>query len=130
MNSHKPLLALAVVAVAALAPSATHGQIPFTDFVWTGNTNSNWQQDGNWDMADFPNAGDHTANVTVGTDLTIDVGATDVTIAALTLDGTTFDTDINISSSGGRLIGDKHAATPGRDRLAGALRRRPHLRFV
>ncbi len=63
-----------------------------------------WQVDGNWVQPGFPNSGAIGATVAVGSDLTLNVGDTDVALAALTLDATNAATDVNLVSSVGRLV--------------------------
>lgn len=78
-----------------------------------------WQVDANWSTATFPDDpgrvdGDQTVidnvvganlSVALGGDLTVDVGATDVTVAALRLGGTAGAVTTTVSSAGGgRLV--------------------------
>src|SRR3989304_2827316 len=65
-----------------------------------------WRVDGNWVQPNFPNSGTHGAIVSPSSDLTLNIGlpGADVAVALLTLDATSASTDINISSSGARLV--------------------------
>jgi autotransporter-associated beta strand protein len=75
-----------------------------TEFGWTGGANSNWHDAGNWDLAGFPNSGLHSASISVGADLTVDLGASNATVAALALEGTTNGTAIVVGSTGGGML--------------------------
>lgn len=88
----------AVICVAQIATAQ------LTEFNWTGGVNSNWHQNGNWDMNGFPNAGNHAASIATGSNLTVDLAASDATIAALTLDGTSPGTAIEIASTGSGIL--------------------------
>ena len=90
------------------------------DRVWiAGNGTQQWQLDANWNPAPFPNDPGRVdpdmtvitpvvgANVAVNlaADLSVDVGATDVTVAALTIGSGSGAVTTNITSSGGgRLV--------------------------
>ena len=103
MKSGKILSAFAVTVVTVLL---TEPATAIDEFQWNSALTGSqiWQNNGNWSLADFPNAGDQGAVIAVDSDLTVDVGITDVAVALLTLNGTTGGTDIDISSSGGRLL--------------------------
>ena len=103
MNVGKHLSAVtAVIVVAIMAPFA----VAIDDITWTSalTGSQQWQVDGNWAPATFPNSGDDNAIIAVSSDLTLDVGPADVAVVALTLDGTNAGTDIDVTSSGGRLL--------------------------
>lgn len=80
-----------------------------TEYTWTSGSGSGllWQQNGNWDQADFPNDPQHVANLSVplGGNLTVNVGTTgnDVTVAGLTMGGTSGMVTTDITSSGALL---------------------------
>jgi fibronectin-binding autotransporter adhesin len=110
-NSSKMLLGAAAAAVVAgLVPSSARA----TDYVWTTTAGGalNWQDPANWGGVAFPNAATDTANLSVGltSNLTVDVGATDVTTGALTLGGTAGAVTTNVTSTGGLLIFNNSAA--------------------
>ncbi|TWU25562.1 hypothetical protein [Bythopirellula polymerisocia] len=97
--------------------SSIHAQFEadFTEFQWVGGTGSQiWQNDTNWDLAGFPNDTDPldmdypTANVSMGlgTNLNVSVGTTPVTIAGLTMGGTSgaVTTEISSDGPGGQLV--------------------------
>ncbi|MBU6222859.1 MAG: hypothetical protein KGR24_08940, partial [Planctomycetes bacterium] len=85
------------------------------DYTWNvpaGGAQS-WKTAANW----LPNTGapttaDDTANLSVGLtgNLTTDIGATDVTVGAITIGGTAGPVTTNISSTGGNLILNSNAA--------------------
>src|SRR5688572_20719174 len=89
-----------------------------TDHVWVGGTgNQQWQVDTNWDPPMFPNdpgrmdtseaaispVEDANLSVNLPANLNVNVGATDVTVAALTIGGMSGAVTTNVTSSGGRL---------------------------
>lgn len=93
------------------------------DHIWVGGTgNQQWQENSNWQLngmsTTFPNdpgrvdpdpsviSNVEGANLSVnlGANLNVDVGSTDITIAALTMGSTSGAVATNITSSGGRLI--------------------------
>ena len=86
----------------------------FTEYSWVGSAGANnWQDGANWDLAGFPNELDPndmdypTANLAVplSGNLNASVGTTPVTIAGLTLGGTSSAVTSEISSgAGGQLI--------------------------
>lgn len=94
----------------------SHGQpLPtFTDYQWIGGTGTqNWQDNANWDQADFPNDIDSEdeiypvadLGVGLGADLTVNAGTTPVTIAGLKLGGTLGAVTTEITSgTGGQLV--------------------------
>ena len=89
------------------------------DHLWVGGTgNQTWQVDANWNPIPFPNDpgrvdGDEiniadvvgaNLSVNLAANLNVTIGATDVTVAALTIGGTSAPVTTNISSAGGRLV--------------------------
>jgi autotransporter-associated beta strand protein len=90
------------LAIALGIGPVTQGQL--TEYTWTGGAGTNWHQDGNWNVSGFPNAGTHSAVVSSGSNLAVSLGGTNATVAALTLDGTSPATSVEIASSGGILI--------------------------
>jgi fibronectin-binding autotransporter adhesin len=109
---------LAVSAFLTLA--ATSSAQLLDDRLWTGATgNQLWQVDANWNPQPFPNdpgrvdAAPTTISPVIGANLSValaanlnlDVGATDVTVASLTLGSTTGAVTTNVMSTGaGRLV--------------------------
>jgi autotransporter-associated beta strand protein len=101
-----------------LLPAIAQAQLD--DRLWVGGTGSQqWQLDTNWNPAPFPNDPGRVdpdpavitpvvgANLSVNlaANLNVDVGATDVTVAALTLGSTSNPVTTNVTSSGaGRLV--------------------------
>lgn len=81
----------------------------FTEHKWNAGAGSlDWQVNGNWDLGVFPNDTDSmdgiypTANLSgaYGSNLTVNVGTTGVTIAGLTLGGTSSVVTTEVSSGG------------------------------
>lgn len=81
----------------------------FTEFQWIGGTGSqSWQSDANWDLPDFPNDTDPldmdypTADLSVGlgANLNVSIGTSPVTVAGLTMGGTSGVVTSEISSGG------------------------------
>src|SRR5262245_4413525 len=95
--------ALATGAVAVLLATRVSA-IDYFDWKASLVGNQVWQQDGNWVQPNFPNSGTSGARIVVGSDLTLDVGATNVAIAELLLNGTASGVDTNLGSSGGKLV--------------------------
>jgi autotransporter-associated beta strand protein len=99
-------LFVATATVIAVVSSAK-AQVALTEFVWDNSKTGNqqWQQSGNWAPSGFPNGPLQTANLSrpLSANLNVNVGATDVTVAGLTLGGTSGPRTTEISSSGGRL---------------------------
>ncbi|TWU27752.1 beta strand repeat-containing protein [Bythopirellula polymerisocia] len=98
------LFAVSMLLSAWISPA----EAQLTEFLWNGSTGAqNWQQNGNWDMANFPNDPQHVANLSVGlgSNLTIDIGTTgnDVTIAGLNIGGTAGSVTTDLVSSGATL---------------------------
>jgi fibronectin-binding autotransporter adhesin len=106
------------VGILAVFAQITAAQL-ITDHVWVGGTgNQEWQVDTNWDPPMFPNdSGRMDTSETVispveGADLSVNlpanlnvnVGATDVTVAGLTIGGMSGAVTTNVTSSGGRLV--------------------------
>lgn len=97
---------LPALAVSLSAIGSAQGQV--TPFIWKDTLTGaqDWQLDGNWTTAGFPNNEVHTASamVALGGALNLNVGATDVTVAGLELGGTSSAVATTVSSTGGRLI--------------------------
>jgi fibronectin-binding autotransporter adhesin len=89
------------------------------DHLWIGGAgNQLWQLDDNWNIAPFPNdpgrvdtnemliSNVEGANLSVSlpANLNVDIGATNVTVAALAIGGTSGPVTTNITTSGGRLV--------------------------
>lgn len=106
------------VAAALVIASPAMAQL-LTDHIWIGGTGSQqWQVNTNWDQGMFPNDPGRAdadvaaidpvigANLSVNlpADLNVSVGATDITIAALTLGSTSSPIATNITTGGGRLV--------------------------
>ena len=91
-----------------------------TDFIWNQGLvgNQDWQINGNWNMPGFPDDPGRIdldpmvidpvigANVSVAlaSNLNLNVGATNVTVASLTMGGTSGPVTTNLTSSGGVLV--------------------------
>ena len=91
------------------SPTQAQVEADFTEFQWIGGTGSkNWQDNANWDLTGFPNETDPndmiypTANLSVGlgSNLNVNVGTTPVTVAGLTLGGTSGIVTTEVSSGG------------------------------
>lgn len=97
------------VAIALVWCVGSTAQAQLTEFTWTAGSGSGllWQQDGNWDEANFPNDPEHVANLAVDLpgNLSVDLGSTgnDVTIAGLNIGGTAGAVTTDITSSGALL---------------------------
>jgi fibronectin-binding autotransporter adhesin len=103
-NSSKMLIGAAAAAVVAgLIPGSARA----TNYVWTTTAGGaqNWQDAANWGGVAFPNANTDTADFRVGltNNLTVDVGATDVTVGSLSLGGTGAAVTTDVISTGGLL---------------------------
>lgn len=82
---------------------ASIGQAQITEYGWGGTTGAqNWQQNGNWNRSGFPNDPLHLANLSVGlaSDLTLSIGATDVTIAGMNIGSSTTAVTTDIVGAG------------------------------
>jgi fibronectin-binding autotransporter adhesin len=105
--------------VAACSGAVPTAVAQLDDRVWVGGSgNQQWQVDANWNPMPFPNDPGRMdpdpavitnvvgANLSVNLagDLAVDVGATDVTVAALTLGSTGSPVTTDVTSSGGRLV--------------------------
>jgi fibronectin-binding autotransporter adhesin len=103
----------------AAARIATAQPEGLEDHVWVGGTgNQQWRVDANWNPTPFPNDPGRVdadpatiadvvgANLSVNlaADLNVNVGATDITVAALTIGGMTAPVATTVSASGGRLV--------------------------
>jgi fibronectin-binding autotransporter adhesin len=102
MGRRRIISAGMTLAIALCIWPIAEGQL--TEFTWTGGAGTNWHQDGSWDMSGFPNAGTHAAIISTPANLTVNLGATNATVASLTLAGTSPGAAVNIASSGGILI--------------------------
>jgi autotransporter-associated beta strand protein len=102
MMKRRTIAASAAIILAGTMNSIARAQL--TEFVWTGAVGNAWRQDGNWDIAGFPNAGNNAASVSASSNLTIELGGSNTTVAALTFDGISSTAAIDISSTGGLLI--------------------------
>ncbi len=107
---------LPAVAFALSTVSSASAQV--TPYLWNSSLTGarEWQLDGNWTTAGFPNSAVQTASSlgALGGALNLNVGATDVTVAGLELGGTASPVATTVSSTGGRLIfrNDDPAVTP------------------
>lgn len=96
------------------------------DHIWVGGTgNKLWQVDANWNPATFPNdpgrvdstpgtiANSEGANLSVNlnANLNVSVGATDVTVASLTIGSTSGAVSTTVSGTGGRLVFENFEAS-------------------
>lgn len=111
-------VAVAFLIWAKLATAQEH----LDDRIWIGGTGTQqWQLDANWDPAPFPNDPDRVTpdpaptvivdsiganlSVNLAANLNVNVGATDVTVASLTLGSTSGAVTTNVMTSGaGRLV--------------------------
>ena len=78
-----------------------------TNYQWTGALAppADWKVDGNWNVSGFPNDALAGAEISTSADLSLNIGTSPVTVAAITLDATAADTDIDISAgTGGKLL--------------------------
>ncbi len=107
MNTRKVLGLVAVAcAVVTLSQRAFAQQTAYTWDVLGGGS-QNWQNAANWSPnTAFPNLATDDADfdVALTSNLTVDVGATDVTVGNITLGGTAGAVTTAITSSGGGLI--------------------------
>ena len=96
----------ALLVVACVAGGTAYGQV--VDHVWTGGTGSqDWLTGSNWDLATAPNDPLQAANLSVGlaSNLNVNIGAVDdVTVAGITLGGTSTAVTTQVTSSGARLL--------------------------
>jgi len=98
-----------------------------TEYQWNNPAligTQSWQVDGNWNLTGFPNDPGRTepdttvivpsvgasTNVGLTGNLSLDVGATNVTVASLKLGGTASAVTTNITSSGGKLVFENYEA--------------------
>jgi autotransporter-associated beta strand protein len=133
---NRPRIITAIAAAMCLT-MASGANAQLDDKTWVGGTGSQlWQVDANWLLNGMPttfpndpgrvdpsepmisNVIGANLSVNLGSNLTVDVGATDVTVAALTIGGTSSAVTTNISSSGGRLVFEHNeinddSTTPG-----------------
>ena len=102
----KCVAVLLVVACAAGGTALGQGLIedPLIDHSWVGGTGSqDWLTDTNWDVGTAPNDTLHSANLSVdlASDLNVSIGSVDdVTVAGVTLGGTSSAVTTEISGSG------------------------------
>ena len=109
--NQKPALLGLVLCLLSLSSLCLAQTFPdFTEYTWIGGTGpQNWQVGANWDLGDFPNDADPedtiftTANLSASLagNLDVNVGATPVAIAGLTLGGTSGAVTTEISSQAG-----------------------------
>lgn len=121
MTRAKLFTVLAAAATICIVTPAAKAQLD--DKIWVGGTgNQVWQLDANWqlnampttfpndpgrvdpDPATITNVIGANLGVNLAAGLNLDVGATDVTVAALTLGSTGSPVATNITSTGGRLV--------------------------
>jgi len=101
--------------VAACVAASSTWQAFAVDYTWNvpaGGVQS-WTNAANWlPNTAAPITADDTANLSIGLsgNLTTDIGATDVTVGAITFGGTTAAVTTDVSSSGGNLILNSNAA--------------------
>ncbi len=102
--SYTKLLSISVfTSLLTICNSIGHAQI--TEFAWNGSTGAqSWQQNGNWNMANFPNDPQHVANfaVPLAGNLSVNLGTagSDVTVAGVNLGSTSNAVTTDITSSG------------------------------
>ena len=121
MNRARTITTITLAVVACFRASSAVAQLD--DKTWVGGTgNQLWQVDANWQLnalaTTFPNDPGRVdsdpvvitnslgANLSVNlaANLNVDVGATNVTVAALTLGSTSGAVTTNVTSSGGQLV--------------------------
>ena len=100
------------LACVAMLTAASASAVDYTWNVPAGGAQS-WTNPANWD----PNTGapitaDDTANLGIGLagNLTLDLGATDVTVGGITFGGTTAAVTTDVNTTGGNLILNSNAA--------------------
>jgi hypothetical protein len=100
------MVTVCLTAIGWTASSASADET-ITMFQWTGGGSpaTAWQSDGSWDLPDWPDDALDGATISVGSDLSVNIGSTPVTVAELVLDGTSAGTDIDITAdTGGKLL--------------------------
>lgn len=119
MNKAGCISAMAVVGFIFIVTPPVTAQL--TEFKWNNPAlvgPQSWQVNGNWDLANFPNDPGRTepdpativnsigasTSVALTGNLSLDVGATNVTVASLKLGGTLGAVTTDITSSGGKLV--------------------------
>jgi fibronectin-binding autotransporter adhesin len=119
MNQARIITVVSILGLLAISTPPATAQL--TEFKWNNPAlvgSQSWQVNGNWDMTGFPNDsgrvdGDATvitpsigANTSVALtgNLTLDVGATNVTVASLKVGGTAGAVTTDIASTGGKLV--------------------------
>ena len=125
MNKAVSIAAIAVVGLLFVATPRSIAQL--TEYKWNNPAlvgAQSWQVNGNWDLAGFPNDPGRTepdatvivpsiganTSVALAGNLSLDVGASNVTVASLTLGGTAGAVTTNITSSGGKLVFENYEA--------------------
>ena len=104
-NAKLLIVAPILVTIALGIDRASVAQV--TEVEWSGTTGvRTWQDNGNWIGGVFPNDASRLANLSVGlaANLTVQIGATDVSAAGLKLGGTSATVTTSITSSGGRIL--------------------------
>jgi autotransporter-associated beta strand protein len=125
MNKALSISAVAVVGLIFVATSRVSAQL--TEYKWNNPAlvgSQSWQVNGNWDLGTFPNDPGRlepdatiivpsigaSTSVALAGNLSLDVGATNVTVASLKLGGTAGAVTTNIMSTGGKLVFENYEA--------------------
>jgi autotransporter-associated beta strand protein len=110
----RKLLFVALVLATAVTCFEAISQAQVTEVVWGGTAGiRTWQDNGNWIGGAFPNDSLKKANLSVGlgADLTVGLGASNITVAGVKLGGTSAAVTTSIVSSGGVLMLSNGSAT-------------------
>jgi autotransporter-associated beta strand protein len=124
MNKAGRISATAVLVIFIATPRV---MAQLTEFQWNNPAlvgAQSWQVDGNWNMTGWPDDPGRTepdatiivpsegasTSVALAGNLTLDVGATNVTVASLKLGGTAGAVTTNITSTGGKLVFENYEA--------------------
>ena len=115
------------LACVAMLTAASASAVDYTWNVPAGGAQS-WTNPANWDPSTgAPITADDTANLGIGLaeNLTLDLGATDVTVGGITLGGTTVAVTTDVNTTGGNLILNSNAtnATITSGGVAGSVNR-------
>lgn len=125
MNKAVSISAVAMVGLVFVATPRVSAQL--TEYKWNNPAlvgAQSWQVNGNWDLGTFPNDPGRlepdatiivpsigaSTNVALTGNLALDVGATNVTVAGLTLGGTAGAVTTDITSTGGKLVFENYEA--------------------
>lgn len=125
MNKAVSISAVAVVGLFFVA--TPHATAQLTEYKWNNPAlvgSQSWQVNGNWDLGTFPNDPGRlepdatiivpsigaSTNVALAGNLSLDVGATNVTVAGLKLGGTAGVVTTDITSTGGKLVFENYEA--------------------